>query len=258
MFYPSDPAATQVSTVLVAFLKAFGPDGLLVFNQDDNRVSEPSTDTFVSLTNLWRSRMGTNFDKAIDCSFMATTQGSTLSVGQMLLGGPIEVDTSLSAPGLAQPYPQTTIAAQLSGTPGGVGTYQLSAAVASDVTTSTKMAAGQIVLMQPTEIAVQINVQSAHGHVASDIAKAVTTLFDDDYAFRWFVGWTDPNNNGASYDVTPLWADDPKKIVFDNQEQWRETIYAIEAHFQVNAQVSPPMQFADQLKVTTVQADQQP
>lgn len=111
------------------------------------------------------------------------------------------------------------------------------------------LASGGKTVMQPTEVVIQLNVQSASDATASDMAQMISTLMRDEMATTFF---TD-----AGFDGAPFYADDPKQVPFFNGEQQYETRYVVDVHIQAN-QALPglPQQFADQavIDVTNVEA----
>jgi hypothetical protein len=72
-------------------------------------------------------------------------------------------------------------------------------------------------------------------------------MLRDDYAMAQF--------STSGFDVTPLYADDPKQVPFLNGEQQYETRWIVEAVLQVNPVVSVPQQFMDAASITLVEVD---
>lgn len=208
------------------------PAGVPVLRGQINRVAEPNAADFVIMTPLRQRRIETNVDTYADVAFTASINGSVMAVTSVLTGT-IDVGAQLFGVGLASGT--TTITGVLSGT-GGVGTYLVNP---SQNLASTVLAAGTENLLQPSEIVIQLDV---HGPNSADNAQIITTLFRDDYGVQQFLS--------SSYDVAPLYADDPKQLPFTNdQSQWEDR-WIIEAYLQANQVVTLPQQFADALQVS--------
>jgi hypothetical protein len=107
------------------------------------------------------------------------------------------------------------------------------------------MAAGTQMLLQPTQVTVQLDV---HGPASADNTQIITTLFRDDYATSAFAL--------SGFDVTPLYANDPHQMPFTNGEQQVEDRWVVDVVMQANPVVSVPQQFASSIEasVTSVQA----
>jgi len=86
-----------------------------------------------------------------------------------------------------------------------------------------------------------------YGPASSDYAQRFATLFRDDHAFQWFAE--------MHPGVTPLYCDDGSQMPLTNGEKQYEARWMIQAMLQVNPAVSTPMQFADRVDVTIVEAD---
>lgn len=84
-----------------------------------------------------------------------------------------------------------------------------------------------------------------YGPLSSDYAQRFATLFRDDYGYAAFAG------SG----VTPLYCDDGSQMPLSNGEKQYEARWMIQTMLQVNPAVSTPMQFADKVDVTIVEAD---
>lgn len=84
-----------------------------------------------------------------------------------------------------------------------------------------------------------------YGPDSSDYAQRFATLFRDDYGYAAFAGTG----------VTPLYCDDGSQMPLTNGERQYEARWMIQTVLQVNPAVSTPMQFADKVAVTIVEAD---
>lgn len=94
-------------------------------------------------------------------------------------------------------------------------------------------------ITQPTEIVIQCDV---HGPSSADNAARLATLWRDQFGCEAF------QNIPAA--ITPLYADDPKQIPFENGEQQTEERWVVDIHMQANIAVAVSRQFVDQLQIT--------
>jgi len=200
----------------------------------DNRVPEPHPSNFVVMTTTRRSRLGTNVDSYADCVFTASIAGNIMTAGTPSYGN-ITLGNTLF--GVNVPAGMTVVA-QLSGSVGGSGTYQLS----GTATLSGIYATGVMNVLQSTEVTVQLDVHSNLMTTASDMAQRISTLFRDEYAVHFF--------KASGFDVAPLYADEPKQMPFWNDQSQIETRWIIEAVMQANQIVmNIPQQFADKVVI---------
>jgi hypothetical protein len=88
-------------------------------------------------------------------------------------------------------------------------------------------------ILEPTKVTVQLDV---HGPASADNAQVISTLFRDEYAVTAFAA--------TGFDVTPLYADDPKQVPFVNGEQQVEERWIVEAVMQCNPSITVPQDFA--------------
>lgn len=234
------PNQYALNTALRSFLLSILPAAVEVIRGQVNKTPEPSSLDFVVFWPLLRERIETNTDTSADVRFLGSINGTTLTVSSVSFGtigtaSPV----TLFGTGVMS---GTNIIKQLSGSVGAVGTYQLSQ---SQTVTLGVMAAGVEAILQPTKVLIQCDV---HGPNSGDNAQIISTLFRDDYAVEAFEGL----NLG---DITPLYADDPKQVPFLNAEQQYEDRWVVEAFLQVNAVVTVPQQFADEVDVGLVDVD---
>lgn len=230
------PVEADLFTALGTFLQSILPAGTPVVQAQINRVPEPAPDNFVTMNTVRRERIETNVDNYADVSFTGSIAGTVLTVSAVALGQ-IALNASVFGIGVAA---NTTITAFGSGS-GGAGTYTV---VPSQTVASEKLSAGASTKMQPTKITVQLDV---HGSLSADNAQIISTLFRDAYAVSFF--------EALGTGITPLYADDPKQIPFENAEQQIETRWVIEAVLQANQTVTLSQQFADALAINVVSVD---
>lgn len=234
------PSQSAIQTVLRGFLLQYLPAGVEVIQAQDNRVPEPVGD-FVEMTVTRRPRLATNVNTYQDCAFEASITGTVMTVTHVDMGT-LLIGATVFGPGVAV---GTTILAQISGTPGGIGTYTVPAQTVAAAT----LASGAETVMQPTEVVIQLDVHSASEGIASDMAQIIATLIRDERGTQYFAD--------AGLDGAPLYADDPRQMPFLNGEQQYETRYVVDVHIQANQALSGlAQQFADQavIVVTNVEA----
>jgi len=240
MSFAPIPSQYDTLVVLRAFLLAILPSGIEVVRAQENSVSEPVGPDFVVLTPLTRDRISLDVTTYADCAFVGSAAGTTLTVPSVRLGsvhpGAILLGTGIPV--------GTAIGAQITGTPGGSGTYAIAPALPSLVPTS-NLASGAALILQPIRLTIQIDV---HGPASGDNAATITTLFRGDYAGLWFVrqGYTS---------VAPLYCGEPRQMSFTNAEENYEDRWSIDTVLQVNQVVSPSQDFADNAIVSPVPAD---
>ncbi len=235
----------QLRSFLLAVLPATGSDGLpiSVIAGQQNRIPEPSGGDFIIFTPIRRRRLATNLDQLEDVQFTASINGSTMTVSAVEIG---ELTPGATVYG-ANVTANTVIVSQISGTPGGAGTYQVAP---SQSAVSEVMGAGAQNYTQSTEIVFQLDVHSANVLDSADMAQTISTLFRDDFAVQQFAG------QAPNYGVVPLYADDPVQRPFWNDQSQMETRWVIEALVQVNQIVSAPQQAADAIDLGVVSVEE--
>jgi len=243
MLLPSPNQVTAQSD-MVSFLGTMF-SGVEVIEGLDNRVPEPAGSDFIVVTPTTRQALGSNLEVWSDVVFTATISGNTLTVSAVSFGT-IDLSNSnqpsLWGVGVADATP---ILSQVSGTPGGVGVYTLGGS-AQTVSTPTTMAAGEIIVMRPMAITMQLDFHTANVTDAADMSAAFSVLFgtlQSTDAFR-----------GYGHGVGPLYADDPHLAPFVNAEQEWEQRWVVNATVQAFQQVEWPQQFMSQVQVTFVRA----
>lgn len=231
MTFAPSPNQSGIQGALRAFLIDVLPAGVEVIEGQDNRVPEPQGADFVVMTTIRRDRIATNQDDYQDCVFIASIDGTLMTVSEVR-SGVIAVGNSVFGLNVAS---ATTITANGSGS-GGIGTYQVAP---SQTVASETMAAGTETIEQPTRVTVQLDFHSADVGNSADMAQTFSTLFRDPFAARFFAR-TNPN-------ISPLHADEPRQIPFLNAEQQWETRWVVDATLQANQTITLPQQFAAEL-----------
>jgi hypothetical protein len=234
------PTQSDAQTSLRSFLLDVLPVGTEVVIGQPNQVAEPAGPNFVVMTPIRLMRLGTNRGTGFDVKFTGSVTGNILTVASIQHGAIIP-NSLLYGVGLENI--NIRITSQLTGPPGGIGTYQLGTAPNLG---SETLASGYWQYLQPAELTVQMDFHSAD-LTASDMAQAVSTLFRSEYATRFF------KNLGP--DVTPLYADDPGQRPFFNDQQQVEWRWVLDARMQVNDIAQVGQQFADAVQIRRIMVD---
>jgi hypothetical protein len=216
------------------------PAGVDVVRGEVNRVPEPLVPNFVVMSQLSQPRMTTNIDEYNNNVVLASIAGAVLTVGAVLRGS-LTPGAPLTDGTLQQIQVDTTIVSQLTGTPGGIGTYSVAP---SQNLASSVLYAGLTSALVPAEWTVQLDF---HGPLSADNATRAAALFRSEYGVDAFVS--------SGFDVTPLYCGDPSQRPFINAEQEIEYRWSLDAVMQINPVIGTQLSFADELQVTTVDVD---
>jgi hypothetical protein len=196
-----------------------------------NRVASPEGDYCV-MWPLRRPRLSTNVDTSADAKFTGSIAGTVMTITTVLTGE-MNVGATVFGVGVAA---NTIVSEQLTGTPGGAGTYTVGP---SQTIGPITLSAGQTEIEQSTEVVYQIDV---HGNSSGNNSQTIATLFRDAYGVSLFAGTG----------VTPLYCDEPRQMPFTTAADQFESRWMIDVHMQVDPVLSVPTQFADQANVTVV------
>jgi len=219
--------------------------GVSVITGQQNRVPEPVNPFFVVMTPPRFKRFSTNVDTATDVKFTASIAGTTMTVSAIAMGA-LGALATVFGPGVAS---GTKVIKQLTGPPGGTGTYQISSA---QTVGSETMSAGSKTMTQDAAAVIQLDFHN-NDTTAGDFAQIVSTALRDEYGVNFFAGLAPPLNG-----VVPLYADDPEQRPFINdQDQW-EWRFVVDAHLEVSQVVTVPQQFADSVVATVNSSVQYP
>lgn len=230
------PTQSDIQTVLRSFLLSILATGVEVIEGQDNRVPEPQGVDFVAMWPIRRPRLSTNVDGYVDCKFTGSISGTTLTVSSVAFG-----EIAVGSPVFGVSVATGTFVTAFESGSGGPGTYAVSV---SQTAPSETMAAGVGELTQPTMITMQLDV---HGPNSSDNAQIISTALRDDYAVEFFVA--------ANPLITPLYAEDPKQVPFENDQSQVEYRWIVEAQLQADQSVTVPQQFADAVTVDVIDVD---
>lgn len=231
------PNQADTQKAIGLFLEDILPSNTDVVVGQINRVPEPKGANYVIMWTINRNRLETNIDGMEDVLFTASIAADVMTVSAIEYGVLLDGNSVFGitvADG-------TSIVDQLTGDPGGVGTYTITP---DQTVTPRSMAAGYVDITQNTEVVMQLDV---HGPLSSDNAQTISTLFRDTYGVDKF--------HEINPDITPLFTSDPRQIPFSNAEQQVETRWIIDAHLQVNARVIVPQQFAETVEVDVINVE---
>lgn len=230
---------TAIFTALVAVLGTFGLTSSIagqavpIIQGQVNRVPEPNAQDFLVLWPIARDRIAMNIDTWQDTSVTGSIADNVLTA-TAVTNGPAAAGQTLYAPGVT---PGCQIVRQLSGVPGGAGTYALTPTAPVSATT---IWCGTISALQETEITIQCDV---HGPASADNAQRLSTLFRDQFGVSAF--------EALGVALSPLYTSEPRQIPFDNGEQQVEERWVVDLCMQADIAVTTTMQFADQFKAAT-------
>ena len=117
------PTQSNVQAALATFIATVTGlvPGTTIISGQGNRAPEPPQTTFVVITPISFQRMATNVDVTMDCKFTGTIVGTVMTVSAIQTGT-ISEETSVFGVNVAE---GTSIVEQTSGSPGGVGVYQI-------------------------------------------------------------------------------------------------------------------------------------
>lgn len=237
------PTQEQIYTSIRSFLIDVLPSGTVVVAAQVNRVPEPIDGSFVMVSLTRTSRLSTNFDALRDVRYIGSITNDVMTV-QSVDFGTIREGSQLYGVGV---IPNSMIGQQLTGVPGGAGTYSVSPPqdIALEV-----LASGAELLTQATEVSFQLDFHSDTLSAGGDMAQVVTTMFRDEYATRQFA------NQVPNYGLVPLHADDARQVPFQNEQQQYEWRWIVEAKCQANIAVSVTQQYADAVEVGLIEVDE--
>lgn len=205
-----------------------------------NQVPEPRNEDFIVFWPLRYERLATNETSYRDVDVVGSISGTVLAVTQVN-HGVIIAGMTLLGTGLSTVLPDTIVGSQLTGSLGGTGTYTVSK---SQLVGSGVLYLGLRDDMAAIRMTVQLDI---HGPESANNAFMVETLFRSEVAEDAF--------ESRGFAVVPLYADAARQMPFVNQEQQYENRWVVEAVMQMNPVTSTPMQFADELDVTTIEVD---
>lgn len=228
----------QIFDTLGAVLNIFGlktniPGSVLVIKGQTNRVPPPPGTDYVAMWTLMRGRLAMNIDTYFDNQFTGSITENVLTVEVVnvgaVAGGQTLYGTNVPA--------GCEVATQLTGPPGGPGTY---AVTLPATTTPATIYSGIKSVMQETKFSAQVDV---HGPSSGDNAQRISSLLWDQVGVDAFAAL--PGG------LWPLYCDDPRQTAFVNDAQQYEDRYTIDVHLQVNIAALVTQQFADKLAATT-------
>ena len=203
-------------------------------------VPEPADGDFVVMSSLGQERLEFNETTFEDNILTASISGTTLTVTSVGRGS---VPVGALLRDTAQPTnvaPNTVILSRLSGVPGGIGQYQVSV---SQVVLNEVMYAGVRSDLVGSKWTIQLDV---HGPNSMQNARTIDALFFSEYATDFF--------GETGLPLAPLHSGEARQVPFINAEQQAEYRWTIDVAFETGAVVGTPQQFADEVKVKTIEA----
>jgi hypothetical protein len=228
------PSHKQIQAALRTALLAVLPTGVSVIEGQNNNVSEPLGD-FVVMTVIRRERISTNVDTYRDCKFQGSIANGLLTISQTQFG-----TLGVGNPIFGTGSPTTPLITALNGD----GTVALSLPLTLG---STWLASGVKSLRQATRVVFQLDVHSDDMSRASDMAQTISTVMRDDTGYLLL--------KQSNLPITPLFADDPRQIPYQNAENQTEDRYVVECHLQADQIITPPQEFMDRVDADRIPAD---
>lgn len=232
-----DVTEVNVLTALRSVLLGIMPAAMPIVRGQANRVPEVASPDFVTMWPIGRERISTNVDSATDLAFTASIAGPVMTVSAVSIGSIINQSVLAGA----NVVTGTVVVNQLTGPPGGVGTYTVAP---SQTAASALVWGGFQALTQPTHLVVQLDV---HGPASADNATVITTVLRDALGVDLFAA--------QPYGVTPLYCDDPRQLPFFGEQQQAEERWSIDAHLQFDPTMLSPQQFASVLALGLIEVD---
>jgi len=235
------PTQAQIQAALRAFCENVLPIGVDVIEAQDNRVPEPQSGSFVVMTPLRRQILATNIHTVFDCAFTASIAGTVMTVTVMQVTGlGIQVGAVVSGPGVTT---GTRVVAQLTGTPGGVGTYTVTP---TQTAASATYQAGQDIVTGMFQLDMQLGFHAAD-NTSGDAAQVVAQMLRDTYATE-FIAAVNPA-------IRPLYAGPPRQAPFINAEDQFEWQWIVECVLQANFEINIQQQFATSATMNLIDVD---
>lgn len=215
--------------------------GVGVYKGQVNRVPEPLEGNFVVMTPMLQDRLATNVTTYADNVLTGTIVDGLLTVSAVtqaeapLLPGTPLLDT------IGNVVPGTVLGTQIDGAPGGVGMY--------NVAPLQRLGPQMLYAGLRNDLArAQLSVQlDFHGPLSGDNVRIVEGLFRSEFGVEAFVR--------SGYDVRPLYSSAARQAPFINEAQQYEYKWTLDVELDVAPVIGTPQQFANKLKITTVEAD---
>lgn len=223
----------QVLTALRTFILSVVSAGVSVIRAQDNRVPEPAQSDFITMTPIMRERLEWNTDTYVDTQTLTFTALTPPAPGTVVSNSTATAQgTVLSVSGLNV---QVSI---------GVGYYFAAADVIAGVGTVTAVVYGSKLILQPTQITVQLDV---HGPLSADNVQMITTAWRDQYAYDSLAA--------SGSNVAPLYAGEPRQMPYLNGEQQIEERWTVDIMLQANIVTTVSAQLGTQAAVGTNNVD---
>ncbi len=213
-------------------------------SNSNNRVPQPIAADFLIMSSIGMPRLSYNITTYMDNIVTGAIAGTTLTVTSITKGN-VPLGTLLFDGNNPQKVaPNTIILSQISGTPNGLGTYEVSV---SQTVASETMYPGVRSDIAPAQWTVQLDI---HGPNSMQNVRIIDTLFRSDYGTDYF--------NNAGFPGAPLYCSDPRQAPFENAEQQMEYRWVMDVNLDLYVTIGTPQQFASSVTVKTIQASQLP
>lgn len=215
-----------------------------VIQGQGNLTPEPPLPDFVVMTALRQERLETNETTYFDNVITGSIDGTVLTVatapqlqGAGLQAGMLLIDGVWPTMNIA---PNTVLGTQITGTSGGIGTYNISPSQTLALET---LYAGLETDFVGTKWTIQLDI---HGPNSGNNTRIIDTLFRSEYGVDFF-------DTASSWQCEPLYCSEARQIGFVNGEnQWEER-YVMDACLQINPIIGIPAQFFDQIQVQLIE-----
>ena len=243
-------ALSALRTFLLGITSTAGGAPIEVIAAQVNRAPEPVGADFVLMTPLLQQRLAYNETAYHDNVLTGSIAGTVLTVAGFaqqeapLATGLLLIDAGWPVMNI---LPNTVIVAQLTGAPGGVGTYTVAP---SQTLGSETLYAGNAAALVPTQLTVQLDL---HGPNSGNNARVVEGLFRSEYATSAFQT-AQSLSSAALCTVVPLYCGDAHQAPFVNDQQQYEFRWSMDACLQINPVIGTPEQFAAELAVRPIEA----
>lgn len=239
------PNADQIFTIVGNVVEGLF-DGFKCNQGQVNRVPEPKDVDFAVMWPINNPRLATTVDTYVDCIFTGSISGTVLTVTAVNVAFAGKITPRAAVFGTGVTF-GTQVVDQISGTTGGIGTYNLTGG--AQTVTSRTLAAGVKQLMESSDVMLQIDV---HGPTAWDNAQTIANVFRDATGVNLFnLEWEALFAN-TDYLLQPLWCEDPRQLPFTNSQDQVEDRWTIIVHIQAKQTLTLPQQFADTVTVELI------
>lgn len=215
-----------------------------VIQGQGNRTAEPPLPDYVVMTSIRQERLATNMTEYFDNVLTGSITAAVLTVtavaqtaGPGIQKGMLLIDSAYPTMNIAA---GTIVGTQLTGTPGGIGTYAVSP---SQTLAAETLYAGLETDLVDTKWTVQLDI---HGPNSGSNTKIIEGLFRSEFGVNSI-------GEPSSWLIVPLYCDEARQMPFINAESQYEERYVMDACMQINPVIGIPAQFFDQVEAQTIE-----